>query len=67
MGTGRQVVGTGRIIRKRIEAGRKEKKTTLGNCLGIVCYWKLFLWNWPPCRMLPLKDFWIRIKDNIQL
>ena len=38
MGTGRQVVGTGRIIRKRIEAGRKERKTTLGNCLGVVCY-----------------------------
>ena len=37
VGTGRQVVGTGRTIRKRIEAERKERKTTLRNCLGVVC------------------------------
>lgn len=67
VGTGRQVVGTGRTIRKRIEAERKERKTTLGKCLGVVCCWKLFLCNWPLHRMLALKGFLIRIKDNTQL
>lgn len=36
VGTGRQVVGTGRTIRKRIEAERKKEKTTLENV------WELF-------------------------
>lgn len=66
VGTGRQVVGTGRTIRKRIEAERKKEKQLLENVWELFCCWKgLFLSVATLHRMLALKGFWIRIKDSL--